>query len=707
MGVMLRCRSFGVWSACLTAFVICLPAVAGAENSDRLGIEGLLPLAVTSKVAPLAPPLATGTNDVDWLQGLTMPDFEMRLATPVVEQLERIKSPGWWNNTMGRWIARSGRYRQMIRRVLREEGVPQDLLYVAMIESSFNPSARSGAGAAGLWQFMPATGREKGLRRNRWVDQRHDPIRSTRAAARTLKRLHRRLGTWELAFAAYNMGYYGLISQIRRYNSNDYWLLRSYEYALPSETRNYVPRILAAAIVANNLERFGYGDLEFEEARSSEILEVARSTTLGRLARLLGVGRDELVELNPELRRGRTPPGSEPYELRVPVGSARRAAGKLRGTRRRSENTKEHTIRLGEDLEAVAKQYGVSRRRLARLNEISPREDLEPGTVLLLPGSAKIAESESSSSEPVVSVVPARRFVYRNRRRVFYQCVRGDTLRRISTAFEVTPAEIAMWNTIEPDAELLPGMVIQLFVSTGFDRWDEVRYVPESRVRLFLSKTREFYEEMAERRDLRRIVHRVKRGETLRRLSRRYGLGVGSIARINHFERRHEVEPGDEVVLYVAPRRVPRRRRRRAARATKRRPARAAKVLAKVDNRPSKSEASRVVGDMASRGSSKVASEVSASTDTDAGPASIADSDAADGGSSDADVGVVDAEARRDAAVVVDAAVVEDAAVGADASVGADTSGGTDASVGADASGSTDSGRSVEESGQLADVGEE
>ncbi len=556
---------------CLWVPDVCLAQAEGVRESTSSGehAEGervsnlFLPETLTTRGREQEEPVAEGPSSVSWLQDLRMPDFPVRLTDPVVEQLERIRETGWWHNTMERWIRRSGRYEGMIRRILREEGLPQDLLYVAMIDSSFNPRTRSHAGATGLWQFMPAAASEAGLVRDHWVDQRLDPEASTRAAARTLRNYYERLGSWELALAAYNMGLYGLLSSIRLYNTNDYWRLRSYEYALPYETRNYVPRIFAAAVVGRNPELFGLTELVPDPSVSFEVLEVPRSTGLGRLARLLGTSVERLRDLNPEIRRGRTPASKRPYRLRVPVGTRDKAEPHLRRLTGSRTKLEEHKVRVGEDLGSIAREYGISKGKLARLNEMRPRADLEPGTLLMVP--AKTEPVAAPDEDQVKAIVPNRRFIYRERRRVFYRVVGGDTLERVARGFGVTPAELVLWNDLDPGARLQTDMVLQVFVPLDVTH-DQVRSIDEGRVKLFVSGSTELYEDIARGRERRRITYRAKRGDTLKRLSRRYKLSVGLIARINHISRRHKLSPGDDVVLYVEPRHAPKRSRKRASR---------------------------------------------------------------------------------------------------------------------------------------------
>lgn len=568
-----------LWSALLTTamLIVWVPSAIAQTNhlnknspagfSWDLGDDesfGLIPVVLTTRVTsrPVTE-VARGSSETSWLQGLDMPDFQMSLTDPVVAQLERIREPGRWHNITERWLKQSGRYEAMIRKTLREEGVPEDLLYVAMIESSFNAKARSHAGAAGLWQFMPAAGAENQLRQDRWVDQRYDPERSTRAAAKALKRLHKRLGTWELAFAAYNMGYYGLQKSIRTYNTNDYWRLWNYEYALPYETRNYVPRILAAAVVGRNLERFGLRDVQRDPPVQYEVVEVPRSMTLSRLAKLSKTSRQQLERLNPELRKGRTPVGAKAYSLRVPVGGAELATAKLMKMRKAPPvKLARHRVKQGEGLGEIAEQYGISKAKLARLNEMTPREKVEPGSLLLVPAGGKAGATSEANGETVDVVVPPRQFIYRDRRRVFYHTVAGDTVEAIATSFGVTAAEIVQWNDLSSNATLHTGMVLQVFVHVGFDQWSKVRVLREEQVRIYIAGTTELYEHVAVGQDRRRIVVRAKTRDTVKRLSKRYGVSEGLIARINHFSRRHEPEVGEEIVLYVDARRVPRKSRR-------------------------------------------------------------------------------------------------------------------------------------------------
>lgn len=231
---------------------------------------------------------------------------------------------GAQSERMALYLKRSGRYEGMIRTKLREQGMPEDLLYLSMIESGFNPNARSSAQAVGLWQFMAGTARDYGLRVDAYVDERRDPEKSTDAALRYLQDLYRQFGSWNLAAAAYNSGD-GTVRRALQATTGsekgleaDFWRIRR---LLPSDTREYVPLIYAAALVGKDPQRYGLGDVERWLPVATDTVAVPGGTDLGVVARAVGASRGELRLLNPHLVRGMTPPG-EPYPVQVPDGSS-------------------------------------------------------------------------------------------------------------------------------------------------------------------------------------------------------------------------------------------------------------------------------------------------------------------------------------------------------------------------------------------------
>ncbi|HET6763681.1 MAG TPA: lytic transglycosylase domain-containing protein, partial [Longimicrobiaceae bacterium] len=232
---------------------------------------------------------------------------------------------GKQQDRMAMYLKRSGRYEGMIRAKLRARGMPEDLVYLSMIESGFNPTARSRAQAVGLWQFMEGTGRGYGLRVDGWVDERRDPERSTDAALRYLKELHGTFGSWYLAAAAYNSGDNRVKKVMleetgsEKGNDADFWRIR---FRLPAETREYVPLILAAALVGKEPGKYGLGEVPRWLPLETDTVSVPGGMPLDAVGRSIGVDGSELAKLNPALVRRMTPPGSKPFAVRIPQGRA-------------------------------------------------------------------------------------------------------------------------------------------------------------------------------------------------------------------------------------------------------------------------------------------------------------------------------------------------------------------------------------------------
>jgi membrane-bound lytic murein transglycosylase D len=311
-----------------------------------------------------------------------------------------------------------------------------------MLESGFEAKAHSSAGAAGLWQFTPDTARLYGLTIDHWIDQRLDPRAATDAAVELLGDLHQRFGAWELALAAYDMGWAGLASVVRRYNTNDFWSLSRTEGTLPWETTLYVPKIIAAAVVASNLAAFGFADVAIDEPVRVEDVETPPGTPLPLVAQAAGCTAKELQALNPELRVGRTPPaaaGGDPggYMVKVPRGKGAAASQALAKLRREPSVVERYVMRFGETLEQVATAHKTTVQHLIELNGIAPGETRWGGTVLLVPKvdpSSAAPNSPASGSPPAAAgvgprptvIVPADVFVYPDRRRVLVERSRPD-----------------------------------------------------------------------------------------------------------------------------------------------------------------------------------------------------------------------------------------------------------------------------------------
>lgn len=294
---------------------------------------------------------------------------------------------------MALYLKRSGRYEGMIRAKLRERGMPEDLVYLSMIESGFNPNARSKAQAVGLWQFIAGTGKMYGLRIDSYVDERRDPEKSTDAAIRHLEDLYEQFGSWSLAAAAYNSGA-NRVARIMREETGmvkgeeaDFWKIR---YRLPSETREYVPLMFAAALIGKEPEKYGLAGVERLLPVSTERVEVPGSTSLGSIAAAIGVATEDLKELNPQLIKGITPPG-ETFSVTIPAGRSNlfatnfRADAPIVAKAAVEKSPATHRVARGESLWTIARRHGVTVAALQRENGLGPRAVIRPGQRLKIP----------------------------------------------------------------------------------------------------------------------------------------------------------------------------------------------------------------------------------------------------------------------------------------------------------------------------------
>lgn len=534
--------------------------VATSDDRPRVHASGLPPAP-----PPSVPPLAEGGKDTSWLAKLDMPDLPVRWDARVVRYLEFFKDDPRGRSMISIWLRRSGRYRDGIKKVLRKKGLPEDLTWLAMIESGFDPAARSPVGAVGLWQFMPETGKIYGLWQDRWADQRMSLTAATEAAADFLADLHRRFGSWDLAMAGYNMGYGGVLSAVRRYNTNDYWALAKLEGSFPWETTLYVPKILAAAVVARNLSAFGLQDLAIEPALEGEEVAVAPGTTLASVAQACGTTTKEVEQLNPELRASRTPPTPEDWPVKVPAGKASGCAQKLAKTKGEGPALERYVVRFGESLEQIAQARKVTVAKLVELNAIAPGEVVRGGTVILVPrGDGAVADAPASqpgkptaSSDPrsagrdgrPVVVVPQDMFVYPDRKRVFYRVQVGDTVREVCAAFKVTLDELRRWNEIDTSARLVEGMTLQVFAPADVDLSKTV-VLREGDVRTIVAGTDDFFQHWEEK-GRRRVIVTAKAGDTLDAIGKKHGVTPGLMERINRRGRNEPLAEGDRVVLWV------------------------------------------------------------------------------------------------------------------------------------------------------------
>jgi membrane-bound lytic murein transglycosylase D len=268
-------------------------------------------------------------------------------------------------------LARSGKYMPMIAKVLSDEGLPEELAYLALIESAFLPQATSSHGAAGLWQFIPSTARLYGLRIDSWLDERRDPEKSTRAAAAYLKELHSLFGRWYLATAAYNAGPGAIDRAMQQSGAKDFWTL-SQRAQLSDETRNFVPKFVAVAMIATDPEKYGFTTLQYDAPLEYEELEVRRPLRIGVMAEMAETDVATIRALNPALRGNTTPPSSESFIVKLPVGRSSLFAKAYDALEAgAAEQAITHEVKKGETLFSIARRYGQEVSGLMRLNGLT------------------------------------------------------------------------------------------------------------------------------------------------------------------------------------------------------------------------------------------------------------------------------------------------------------------------------------------------
>ena len=316
-----------------------------------------------------------------------------------------------------RYTERAGRYAPILGAILEEHGLPRDLIFLAMAESGFNTSAKSWAAAVGPWQFMPATGRNYGLDQDWYKDERRDPIKATVAAARYLTKLYGDFGSWEVAAAAYNAGEGKLSKAIIKYKSEDFWDISKGRY-LKAETKDYVPKIMALAIIGKNLKAFGFDDVEFHEPLDFDEVTVKGSTDLIKLSNALGVEFEEIQRLNPEVLRWFTPPNAANYKLRIPPNAAEKFALCCSKMDLAATDFQEYIItKKNMTLAEISKKFKIRKAYvLSGLNNVSENTRFQKGDSIKLP--FRIGEFVSPSNNLYADLYekPRREVLRKNNR---------------------------------------------------------------------------------------------------------------------------------------------------------------------------------------------------------------------------------------------------------------------------------------------------
>jgi membrane-bound lytic murein transglycosylase D len=423
----------------------------------------------------------------------------------------------------GMSLERSGRYVAIFQRVFEQAGIPKDLVYMAHVESAFKTNAYSRAKAKGIFQFISGTGRRYGLRIDTWIDERSDPEKSARAAAAYLKDLYGMFGDWYLALAAYNAGEGKIQRSIAKTGKNDFWSLASTK-SLRRETRDYVPAILAATLIAKQPEKYGF-EVEAESPLATDVVSIDGQTDLRVLARLADIDPDVMRQMNPQLRRGATPPGTV-TEVRVPQGRGAATAEAYAALPASDRMVlARHQVAQGESLAGLARGYGVTSWAIAHANGMSAKSALHTGQDLVIPAVMAPAPIGDAGSG----------------RTATYRVQRGDTLSSIAGRYRTSVSAIAEANGIRPASPLRVGQHL---------------VVPARGTKTVIASNAHTGGSTATGRHastkapaVRTVVHTVRRGETLFRIADQYQVSVDTICSLNKITPNGVLYPGTRLTI--------------------------------------------------------------------------------------------------------------------------------------------------------------
>jgi membrane-bound lytic murein transglycosylase D len=433
----------------------------------------------------------------------THSDLPLVLNDTVAGYINYFSSRG--RSTLEGALARSGQYHDMISRVLKEEGVPQDLIYLAQAESGFRPLALSHAGARGMWQFMSSRAKGYGLQRTWWVDERQDPEKATRAAARHLRDLYNQFGDWYLAMAAYNSGPGTVQSAVKRTGYADFWELYR-RNVLPKETRNYVPIILAVTIMAKNPEQYGLDHIDAAKPVAADVIKINYPVDLRLVAECVDASASDLQALNPSLLRLTTPKDRE-FELHLPAGTKQTYEEAIAAIPSEMRVWwRYHKVQEGDTLASIARNYRTTAKAIAEANDLG-ESGLEPDHKLIIP----IAAGKHALGEETAAY---------SRRPTRYKVRKGDTVTSVAENFGVPAQMVRRWNRLKGDSlrgrrvvyvhlPVSPGVRDQAVVASA--KAKKSTTAPHAQV----------------------VHHKVKQGETLYSIATSYNTTVTAIQRAN------------------------------------------------------------------------------------------------------------------------------------------------------------------------------
>lgn len=369
---------------------------------------------------------------IDGLKSISYGSFKQKKVQKYINYFAKSeKGKAFFTGT----YPRMGKYEKNIKDIFLKYQIPDEIIYVSMLESGFNQNALSKAGALGLWQFMPSSARIFGLRVDDWVDERKDIDKSTEAAAKYFRSLMRKFNSWELAFAGYNSGDLTVKRAIKKYNSNDFWYLSNKTF--PKQTKEYVPQIIALMIISQDLSKYGFGELKLQAPLKTKKVMVDESTSLEYLSKLIDLDNKVLKELNPSLLKGITPPDTE-YAVNIPLSKIKTLYAKLNRNNKRIVG--EYLIKKGDTISKIAIKFNISIEEIYKLNNLHDSKIIA-GKKLLIYLNSQNTLKDGKYFTHIVK--------------------RGESLYKISKEYEIKVKDLKEWNNLS-NSKIIVGQKLRV-----------------------------------------------------------------------------------------------------------------------------------------------------------------------------------------------------------------------------------------------------